>query len=104
MKKSTIKDKAIPTSKVKPKKSKPKKPSKLNLALKTLVSEIKKDPSYKYMWQANIAMAFKDNYSQYKKFSGKKSMSNEDIHKIANNAATYFIMLCCDEIKYPEGR
>ncbi len=80
------------------------KPTKLSLALKTLVAEIKKDPEYRQVWESNIAMAFKDNYSQYKMRNNKRVMSNGDIHVIANNAAEYFIKLCCDEIKYPKGR
>ncbi len=72
--------------------------------IKELVKRLKKDKSYRYVWQANIAMAFKDNYGQYKKKHKKKSMSGNDIHLIANDAATYFLKLLCDEIKTPKGR
>lgn len=46
-----------------------------------------KDPGYYYSWQANIAMAFKDEYSRNK----KKYKNRQDIHEIANNAAKNFL-------------
>lgn len=75
-----------------------------SLATKILVTALKKDKGLREAYHANIAMAFKDNCAQFKSKTGKKSLSKEDIHQIANNAAEYFLQLFCDEIKYPEGR
>lgn len=69
-----------------------------------LVATLKSDPEYRRAWKDNIAMAFKDNYYQYKKGKKKATMNAEDIHIVANNAADYFLKLVCDEIQYPEGR
>lgn len=55
------------------------------------VEQIKKDPQLREAYKANIAMAFKDEYSRYKKKTGKQTMSREDIHKIANKAADNYI-------------
>ena len=73
-------------------------------AIKQITTKLKKDKNYRESWSANIAMAFKDNYRQYKSKTGKKALSFEDIHEISNNAAEYFLQLLCGEIKYPEGR
>ena len=73
-------------------------------ALKHITKELKHDRDYRFSWQANIAMAFKDRYSQYKKEMNKKVLSNEDIHVVANDAADYFLKLLCDEFKYLKGR
>lgn len=73
-------------------------------ALKQVTDEMKRDKDYRRAFKDNIAMAFKDNYTHYKRKTGKKTMSLEDIHIIANNGAEYFLQLLCDEIKYPEGR
>ena len=78
--------------------------TKLQNAVKCLIKNLKEDSAYRLGWQANIAMAYKDNWEWYKKKTGKKVMNNNDRHIIANNAADYFLKLLCDEIKYPEGR
>lgn len=57
------------------------------------IDKIKKDPELRRVYKDNIAMAFKDEYSRYKKKTGKKTMSNDDIHKIANTAASDFLTL-----------
>ena len=62
-------------------------------AVNKLTEEMKKDPSYRIGWKANIAMAFKDRAYQYKKENNKKSLSNGDIHIIANEAADSFLNL-----------
>ncbi len=76
----------------------------LGKASEVVFNELKNDVEYRRSWSANIAMAFKDNYGQYKKETGKKTLNNEDIHIISNRASEYFLSLLCDEIKFPEGR
>lgn len=60
---------------------------------KETIKDIKKDGELFYAYQANIAMSFKDEVSRYKKKTGKKNLSNKDIHIISNNAATNFLEL-----------
>lgn len=56
--------------------------------IKDLVKALKKDKEYYIAWQANIAMAFKDeHHRQYGRTSQKK------IHEIANQAANNFLNL-----------
>jgi len=62
-------------------------------AVNKLVSEMKKDPSYREGWKANIAMQFKDGVYWYKKKNNKKYLSSDDIHKIGNEAADNFLNL-----------
>jgi len=62
-------------------------------AIEHLRDEFKKDPGYRYGWQANIAMAYKDNERWYMEKTGKKYLNKEDKHTIANNAANYFLDL-----------
>jgi hypothetical protein len=71
----------------------------LQKAIDVLQKALKEDEGYRYSWQANIAMAFKDEHSRQK---GRTSRAK--VHVIANNAADYFLKLLCDEFKYPEGR
>jgi hypothetical protein len=68
---------------------------KISNAVKLLVKELKKDNSYYYSWQANIAMSFKDEYNRY----CKRYKNRTDIHKIANNAAKNFLNLLMRDIK-----
>ena len=73
-------------------------------AITHLTTKLKKDKAYRLAWSANIAMAYKDNYHQYRRKTGKKVMNDHDRHVIANNAAEYFLNLLCNQIKYPKGR
>lgn len=68
---------------------------KLRDAVQTLSEALKNDPELFYGYQANIAMAFKDNACWYKKKTGKKSLSMGDLHEIANDAAKYFLNQFC---------
>lgn len=54
---------------------------------------MKKDPEYRHAFHDNIAMAFKDNVSWYRKKIKRKTqnLSRQDIHAIANGAAKYFL-------------
>ena len=56
-------------------------------AVETLTKAIKDDPELYYAYQANIAMAFKDEYNR----NHKKYKNKEDVHKIANTAAKNFL-------------
>jgi hypothetical protein len=56
-----------------------------------IIGQIKEDPEMFRGWQANIAMAFKDEFSRWKK--KKRTLSYEDAHHIANNAAEQFLKL-----------
>lgn len=61
-------------------------------AVHLLKDQLINDESYFISWQANLAMAFKDNAAWFKKsHTGKRNTSNTDIHRIANRAADYFI-------------
>jgi len=57
--------------------------------IKKLQKTLREDKNYYYSWQANIAMAFVDNM----RWSGKRSPSYKDLHKIANDSAKYFLDL-----------
>lgn len=61
-------------------------------AVKVITQAFKDDPAYRYSWEANIAMAFKDNMRWH--FSpGEIPVLQEDLHKVANKAADYFLDL-----------
>jgi hypothetical protein len=72
--------------------------------IKELTDNLKKDKGMREAWKANIAMAYKDNWTWHAKKTGKTTMNREDRHIIANNAAEYFLKLLCDELKPQEGR
>lgn len=64
--------------------------------IKALIEELK-DPEYYYSWQANIAMAFKDEIDRAEKSMNIKVINGrEHIHDVANNAAKNFldILMC----------
>ena len=65
----------------------------LKKAIKILIEELRKDKDFYYGWQSNIAMAFKDKYYNYKKKKKKRWLNQEDLHKIANEAAKDFLNL-----------
>jgi hypothetical protein len=69
---------------------------KIGKASEVVFDAIKNNVEYRRTWSANIAMAFKDNYSQYKKETGKKTLNNEDINIISNRASEHFLNLLCD--------
>jgi hypothetical protein len=63
--------------------------TKVSKAVKTLTEALRKDPDFYRSYQANIAMAFKDEYDR----SSKKYKNRGDIYKIANTAADNFMNL-----------
>ena len=58
-----------------------------------LQKALKEDPELYYSYQSNIAMPFVDCCYNYKKKNNKKSLSQKDIHIIANEAAKQFLDL-----------
>jgi len=58
-----------------------------------LLGRLKCDPDLFMSWQANIAMAMKDEFARYRKKIGKRSVSYSDMHVIANKAAEDFLNL-----------
>jgi hypothetical protein len=71
----------------------------LRLAIETLVDNLKEDEGYRLSWQANISMAFKDEFSNYMAINHstfKEEVENEvDIHEIANRASDNFLNMLC---------
>lgn len=61
---------------------------KMNLsdAINMICEEIKNDKDYRISWEANIAMAFKDQFN----FSGHKHDAKV-VHEVANKAAAAFL-------------
>jgi len=55
-------------------------------AVDTLRKELKNDKDFYYAYQANIAMAFKDEYAR----TGN-NLSYKKVHKVANRAAQNFL-------------
>ena len=66
-----------------------------NLGIKkeidVLRKTLKEDEGYYISWQANIAMAFKDEYIRFLKEHAR--VESENIHEIANTAAKNFLDL-----------
>jgi len=56
-----------------------------------------KDPDLFYGWQANIAMAFHDEFSNFRTVSKSGRPNLKEIHSIANNAAINFLNLLIKE-------
>ncbi len=59
-------------------------------AVEKLVQELRQDESYWITWQANIAMAFKDEWQKTYDELGHPS-TRLHIHNIANKAAENFL-------------
>jgi hypothetical protein len=60
-------------------------------ATNTFIDLLKRDKALFEAYQANIAMSFVDSAIWYKRKHQKRVLSNKDIHKIANEAATHFL-------------
>ena len=61
-------------------------------AVRILCRSIKADPDFWRTWQANIAMAYKDEYERNKNLK-------TPVHIIANNAARNFLMQLCEGVE-----
>lgn len=59
--------------------------------IKDLVRALESDEGYRIAWEANLAMAFFDNYRWHMK--RKRCPSRVDLRIIGNNAARYFLGL-----------
>jgi len=59
----------------------------------SIESKIKTDPELFNTFKANIAMAFKDEFERHNKKHGNKRKTREEVHQIANTAATNFLNL-----------
>lgn len=59
----------------------------LKYGVELLCNALREDPNYYISWQANIAMAFKDEYDR------TSDVFKNDIHTIANEAAKNFLNL-----------
>jgi hypothetical protein len=75
--------------------------SELSKAMKIVTAAIKNDPSYRITWQANIAMAFKDEYSTITAEHGidVDDVETNMIHDIANKAADKFLKILCRDVR-----
>jgi hypothetical protein len=60
-------------------------------AIKVLVEALKRDEGYKMSWLANIAMAFQDEFQEWKDHLKVELPFHLDIHRISNNAAERFL-------------
>jgi len=66
---------------------------KIEEAVKVLTTALKEDGGLREGYKANIAMAFKDEYSRKK--IDKNYVNSNDLHEIANQAADNFLNLWC---------
>jgi hypothetical protein len=64
-------------------------------AVKQLVSALKNDSGYYYSWQANIAMAFKDEMS-------REGITFPQLHSVANKAAINFLDILMKDVNTDE--
>lgn len=66
--------------------------------IRALVKAFTDDPDYRETWKANIAMAFKDAYSNAERNAAADEVDfNPNIHTIANEAADNFLNTLCTE-------
>lgn len=61
--------------------------NKLKEAVELLCENLKSDETYYYSWQANIAMAFKDEYARNSPVGSRL----DNLHELSNNAAKNFL-------------
>lgn len=64
-----------------------------------LIKRLKTEADLYYAYQANIAMAFKDEYDRQASLRDYVDLGKLDIHEIANQAAKNFLDLLCYEPK-----
>jgi len=77
-------------------------PNAVGALIKALIED-KSEGSYYYSWQANIAMAFQDEYNRKKerfRIMGPTFAPFEpNIHEISNEAAKNFLDLLCHKVE-----
>jgi hypothetical protein len=66
-------------------------------AIQVLAKALREDREYYEAWQANIAMAFKDNVHWYITKYKVECLGAEAYHEIANKSAEYFLNLLIAE-------
>ena len=69
-------------------------PNAVGALIKALIED-KSEGSYYYSWQANIAMAFKDEWDR-EQFQ-QSDQDSAAVHRLANNAAKNFLEMLCHE-------
>lgn len=62
-------------------------------SVKTLTQSLKDDPDFYYAYQANIAMAFKDEFKRRGLAIAEYCNGDEVLHDVANQAAKNFLNL-----------
>lgn len=81
--------------------------TKLKESVQTLCDALREDKSegsYYHSWQANIAMAFKDEFHRYAADKEiEETARSFDVHTIANNAAKNFLDMLCHQLQ-PENK
>lgn len=67
----------------------------LSQSISTLCESLKHDDGYFYSWQANMAMAFYDEYHNVERLNSgpKGALAHPNIHAISNQAAKNFLNL-----------
>lgn len=77
------------------------KDTKVQDAVKVLTEALVRDPGYRISWQANIAMAFLDEYELETVPEGESLTDDARtaMHKIANQAADNFLNLLCRDVE-----
>lgn len=65
-----------------------------------IFKRIKNEPDLHYAWQANIAMAFKDEFWRRKNTNKTLIDVEDDLHEMANQAAKNFLDQLTYEPKY----
>lgn len=60
---------------------------------------LREQEDYYYAWQANIAMAFYDEFLRHREKVGRERMNAKDVHTIANQAAKNFLDLLIKPIE-----
>ena len=67
--------------------------SDVETTMKVLRDELSADMGWRISWKANIAMAFVDEVFRHQKETGRRHISRQEFHKIANTAADNFLKL-----------
>lgn len=82
----------------------PKPRSTFKSAVKRVMKKLKGDKEYRHTWMCNISMSYQDAVRDYMKEYKKRSLSQEDLKKIADIGANKFLDLFTDTLKAPKGR
>jgi hypothetical protein len=73
--------------------------------IEELIKELRIDKDLYYAYQANIAMAFKDEFSRRRKTKKYNYFTRNDIHEVGNQAAKNFLdLLIREKLEKEEGK